>query len=59
MQSSGIETTLVATAANVDEYVENEAVEIPFDLDIEVNLYCSYLLVCPSFCLNDKIIYLK
>ena len=30
------ETTLIATGAHLEDFDETEAVEIPFDLDIEV-----------------------
>ena len=36
MQALCTETTLIATGAQTEDYDETDAVEIPFDLDIEV-----------------------
>ena len=37
MQALTTETTLIATSANFEDYDEDQAVEIPFDLDIDVS----------------------
>ena len=38
IQSMSTETSLIATSTAVEDYSDAQMIDIPFDLDIEVNL---------------------